>query len=98
MPQVLNKLSNDELGDGPLWETKDYQILPAKDAAGYDIINRNTGQVELFVEQEPQACLAIQWLQEAYDDIMDDPEAAFRLKKSQQAGRIAQAHPQFKMQ
>lgn len=69
--------------------TKDYSLMNAKDASGYDIINLNTGQIEMWCEQEPQGVIALQWLQEAYDEIMEDPEAIFRQKRAESSGRLA---------
>lgn len=61
---------------------------------GYEIVNRNTAQVELRIDQEPQGLMAMLWLQEQYDEIMKDPEREFQSRKPRQGG-IATAQPRI---
>ena len=74
----LNKGEGDSL-----WTTDNYTILNSKqDSIGYEIINRNTGQVEIMVDQEPPAIMAMLYLEEAYQRIMADPMAEYKSRKA----------------
>ena len=71
-------------GDGEnqvLWLTEDYCVLPREGYKGYYVINRNTGQAEIKIDQEPSAVMAMLWLQDMYDEIMQDPAAHYQERK-----------------
>ena len=79
----LNKIYN---GD-ELWETKDYLVtVSVQTGSGYDIRNKNTGAVEGYVDQEPAAIMSALYLQDAYDEVMDDPVREYKLRKQRQDG------------
>jgi hypothetical protein len=88
---TLSKIPG-ELGD--VWATENYVLLCSqmKDdpSYGYEITNRDTGQVELRIDQEPQGLMAMMWLQEQYEEIMSDPEREYNRRKPRTAG-LAQA-------
>jgi hypothetical protein len=85
---TLNKI---EATDDPtLWTTDNYALIPCdsgQDAGfGYDIINVETGQVELRIDQEPQGVMAMLWLQEQYEEVMGDPSREFQRRKPSTSG------------
>ncbi len=67
--------------DYMLWMTDDYAVVVASGPAGYDIVNRNTGQIEAFVEQMTQAVISVLWMQDNYEEIMADPVREFTIRK-----------------
>ena len=70
--------------DQVLWETSDYIITPCPEMTTlYEIVNRNTGQVEMQVETEPESVIGMLYLQDRYDEIMKDPIREFKLRKAQ---------------
>ena len=75
--------------DAVFWLTEDYCIIPAEEAEGYCLLNRNTGQVEITVMQEPSAIMALLWLQETYDEVMRDPMAHYQERKDALAAAFA---------
>lgn len=92
-PSSKPKLWQDENA----WMTENYTVLNADDpkdpSFGYDIVNRETGQVELRIDQLPQALMAILWLQEQYEEVMADPEREFIRRKPRGGAGLAQASP-----
>lgn len=76
----LSKLYDDE---GVLWATEDFTLEVNDDIAGYRVVNRNTGQVELFADQEALGVMRMLALQEQYADTMPDPEREFGRMKSE---------------
>lgn len=69
-------------GEAPvLWTTEDYCILPAAEELGYLLLNRNTGQVELEIDQEPSALMALMLLQDTYDEVMANPLEYYMKRK-----------------
>ncbi len=91
---MTSRLSKNEQGE---WMTEAYVVLNADDpkdpSFGYDIVNRGTGQVELRIDQLPQAIMALLWLQEQYDEVMEDPEREFMRRKPRGGAGLAQASP-----
>lgn len=73
----LNKIYNGDL----LWASESYEVRIAPDNVGYHIINVNTGAVEGFVDQEPAAVMSMLYLQDAYDEVMQDPEREYKVRK-----------------
>jgi len=84
-------LNNDcDLGDGTvaLWATDDYHLVSGESNYGYNIINSGTEVTEMVVDTEPQAVMAMMWLQHQYEEVMADPEREFKVRKAaQQSGR-----------
>jgi hypothetical protein len=84
---TLTKITSEQ---GETWATANYVLLRSqmKDdpSYGYEITNRETGQVELRIDQEPQGIMAMMWLQEQYDEIMADPEREFQRRKPRTSG------------
>lgn len=78
--------------ESPLWATKNFEIVLTPDNFGYHVINSNTGAVEMFLEQEGSAVLAIISLEEAYAEIMQDPEREWKVRTAK-----AQAHQQMRL-
>jgi len=76
----------EEFDETTLWVTDAYELVvnytpPRNTAKGYLIINRETGQVEMEIDQEPQAIMAMIWLQEQYEEIMPDPMREYKVRK-----------------
>ena len=65
-----------------LWSTPNFEVRHTEDNIGYHIKNVNTGVIEMFLDQEGAAVIAIQSLEEAYSEIMSDPEREFKLRKA----------------
>jgi hypothetical protein len=86
----LTKVSSEQ---GQSWATENYVMLASamKDdpTYGYEIVNRQTGQVELRIDQEPQGIMAMLWLQDQYNEIMADPEREFQRRKPRTSGIAA---------
>ena len=93
----LTKLESEQ---GMRWATANYVLLCSqmKDdpSYGYEITNRDTGQVELRIDQEPQGIMAMMWLQEQYDEIMADPEREFQRRKPRTGG-ITEVQPRINL-
>ena len=62
-----------------------YSVYRAEGGTGYALINRNTDAIEGYVDQEPPAVMTLLMLQEAYDDVMGDPEREYKVRKQQRA-------------
>lgn len=69
--------------EGVLWTTEDFSLEVNDTEAGYRVVNRNTGQVELYADQETLGVLRMLALQEQYSETMDDPEREFGRMKSE---------------
>ena len=91
---ALNKGYSEETG---FWYSNNYCVMAASGEAGYDIVNRDTGQVEAFVEQEPAAIITMLYLQDAYDEVMRDPEREFKLRKDRMKAAQVAPTPQHKV-
>ena len=65
------------------WYSKDYAVVASDDAEGYGIVNTNTGQIEMHVEQEPPAVMALLYLQDHYDKVMADPESVYKMRRAE---------------
>lgn len=98
---TTSRLSKSDEG---FWQTEAYVLLlpgetprAAKDAEdpsyGYEIVNRDTGQVEMRIDQEPQGLMAMLWMQEQYEEIMGDPEREFVRRRPRQSSGLAQVSP-----
>lgn len=93
MTMAFKKLDwpNTELENGgSLYETENYLLHPAEEA-GYHIRNKETYTVEVYSEQLPGALLALLSIQEAYEEIVEDPVKAYNDRKY--AARQRQARP-----
>ena len=64
-----------------LWHTDNYELRPNADNFGYQIININTGVNEMMVDSEPQAIMAMMWMEEQYQEVMLDPEREFKVRR-----------------
>jgi hypothetical protein len=95
--QSLTKIESEQ---GDSWATTSYVLLCSqmKDdpSYGYEIVNRDTGQVELRIDQEPQGIMAMMWLQEQYDEIMTDPEREYARRKPRTGG-LAEVRPNISL-
>lgn len=79
-------------GDGvssPLWHTARYELWPSEEGAGYKIINTGTQTIEAFADQEPAAVISLLWMEDNWQDIMDDPVREFKRRKAMQSSRSA---------
>ena len=85
MTMDLNKRT---AGDNFLWSTDDYRLLVSAEGGigGYEIINSNTGAIEMFMDQEPQALMGLMWLQEQYDEVMGDPQREYKVRQNKRKG------------
>jgi hypothetical protein len=81
---TLSKLASD---NGELWATTNYFIRVGADNFGYEIVNTSTNAIEMVVEQEPQGVMAMMWLEEAYVEVMTDPEREFKVRKTRNQAR-----------
>jgi len=89
---TLNKGPSDEIH---LWETDSYMLLVSDEGMGYNIVNKQTLAIEMFMDQEPQALMALMWMQEQYDEVMTDPQREYtvRANKRQVAERMGTKAP-----
>jgi len=87
MTMTLNKVYDADV----LWATLNFQVKLTEDRIGYHIINVNTGVIEMFLDQEGAAVIAIQSLEDAYSEIMADPEREFKLRKERSTASLAPA-------
>lgn len=89
----LNKGLVDDLTS--YWYTDNYALVLGNSEyasvfkMGYDIVNRETRSVEMSVEQEPPAIMAMLYLQDNYDNVMADPEAVYKRRKMEAEGRVS---------
>lgn len=83
----LNKLYDGSL----LWETDDFIGEVGEGEVGYHIRNKNTGSIELFTDNESSLVIQIQAFQDAYEEIMKDPEREFQVRKAKQGSVTAPA-------
>jgi len=82
------------------WCTDNYVLLNhAGDdpSYGYDIVNRETGQTEIRIDQEPQGLMAMLWLQEQYEEIMGDPDREYSRRKPRTSG-LSEGVPGMRLQ
>ena len=81
-------LNKGEPGDEWLWDTYNYELEVGEANYGYNIVNKQTYVTEMVVDTEPQAVMAMMWLQHQYEEVMADPEREFKVRKAaQQSGR-----------
>ena len=79
------------------WATEDYELRAGCDPSdfGYMIVNKNTEVTEMMIDAEPQALMAMMWMQEQYEEVMHDPEREFKVRRNtrepmQQAPKLVQ--------
>ena len=91
----LNK-GNPEVDGNVVWYTDNFVVQVGDDEMGYVLRNKDTFSIELMVEQETQAVIAIQQLQQSYEEIMKDPVAKFEELENER--RVSRSQQSLKLQ
>ena len=87
-------LNKGEVGNAALWATENYFLAVSREDIGYEIVNFQTEAVEMFMDQEPQAVMALMWLQEQYDEVMGDPQREYKVRQNKRKGSgVAGSNP-----